>query len=76
MTLVHLFNEPHLVVINLGYLLTTNSLAHLPLFSISLSHAVFTLQPVGGVGLATLPAQQETESRARERLEGLRGVDG
>ncbi len=69
-TLVHPFNEPDLVVISLGYLLTIHSpftsLAHSPLLSISLSHAVFTLWPVGGADLATLPAQQETESRARE----------
>lgn len=68
-----------MVAISLGYLLTIRSpftsLAHSPLLSISLSHAVFTLRPVGGADLATLPAQQETESRARERWEGLRGVD-
>lgn len=28
---------------------------------------MFTLQPVGGADLTMLPAQQETERRARER---------
>ena len=65
LTPVHLLNEPHSAVISLGYLLS-GPLARLPLFSISVSHAVFTLQPVGGADLDTLPAQQETESRARE----------
>lgn len=44
--------------------------------SLSLSHAMFTLQPVGGADLAPLPAQQETERRARKRWEGLGRVDG
>lgn len=63
LTPVHMLNEPHSAVISLGYLLS-DSLARLPLFSVS--HAVFTLQPVGGADLAMLPAQQETESRAKE----------
>lgn len=57
------------------YFSAAHVLSH-SLFTISLSHAMFTLQLVGGSGLATLPAQQEAERRVRERWEGLRRVDG
>lgn len=40
---------------------------HSPSVCVSLSHAVFTLQPVGGVAFSVLPAQQETERGVRER---------
>lgn len=69
----HPFNETHLAVIRLGCLLT----AHLINYCCSLSLCPMQCLPfIQWVDFTSLPAQQETGSRVRERWEGLRGVDG